>query len=124
MVKSKGEYLENELRVGANFLDEIGWHSLACNLRIASDIICNSKDAERCPQIGKTTQGRKGQKLPRINMAFSEENLKHIQIMGRVEGCSATEYVNRLITADRSEKIGTAKAFEALSALVSDKRRK
>lgn len=49
------------------------------------------------------TQGRKGQKLPRINMAFSPENLEHIQIMGRVTGCSATEYVNRLIAADREK---------------------
>ena len=65
--------------------------------------------------MSKTTQGRKGHKLPRINMAFSEENLKHIQIMGRVEGCSATEYVNRLIQADRVAKAATVKkALEVL----------
>ena len=32
--------------------------------------------AEQQTPVSKTTQGRKGQKLPRINMAFSEENLK------------------------------------------------
>lgn len=64
-------------------------------------------DAQEAPQystpISKTTQGRKGQKLPRINMAFSPENLEYLQLMARVRGCSATEYVNRLIAADREE---------------------
>ena len=54
--------------------------------------------------ISKRTQGKKGQKLPRINMAFSPENMAHIQLMGRVMGCSATEYVNRLIAADREAR--------------------
>ena len=53
--------------------------------------------------VSKSTQGKKGQKLPRINMAFSPENMAHIQLMGRIVGCSATEYVNRLIAADREK---------------------
>lgn len=64
---------------------------------------------EKAQQIGKTTQGRKGHHLPRINMAFSEDNLRHIRIMGRIEGCSATEYVNRLIMADRAKQAETLK---------------
>lgn len=54
--------------------------------------------------VSKSTQGKKGKKLPRINMAFSLENMSHIQIMARVMGCSATEYVNRLIAADREAR--------------------
>lgn len=47
------------------------------------------------------TQGRKGQKLPRINMAFSNDNLEYLQIISRIEGVSITQYVNNLIEADR-----------------------
>ena len=51
--------------------------------------------------IVQGTQGKKGQKLPRINMAFSLENLEYLQIISRVSGVSITEYVNRLVLADR-----------------------
>ena len=54
--------------------------------------------------VSKRTQGKKGEKLPRMNMAFAPENYDHIQIMGRITGCSATEYVNRLISADREAR--------------------
>lgn len=54
--------------------------------------------------VSKRTQGKKGEKLPRMNMAFSPENYDHIQLMGRLVGCSATEYVNRLIAADREAR--------------------
>lgn len=43
------------------------------------------------------TQGRKGQKLPRINMAFSVSNLEYLQLISRIKGVSMTEYVNQLI---------------------------
>ena len=70
----------------------------------AHDAPNTQEERETIDPISKTTQGKKGQKLPRINMAFSPENLEHIQIMGRVMGCSATEYVNRLIAADREQR--------------------
>ena len=52
----------------------------------------------------ETKLGKKGEKLPRMNMAFAPENYDHIQLMGRLMGCSATEYVNRLIAADREAR--------------------
>jgi hypothetical protein len=54
--------------------------------------------------VAHTTQGKKGQKLPRINMAFSPENLEYLQIISRVEGMSITEYVNTLIRTDSSSR--------------------
>ena len=60
------------------------------------------------------TQGKKGQKLPRINMAFSLDNLEYLQIISRVSGVSITEYVNRLVMTDRherAEELEQAKAF-------------
>jgi predicted DNA binding CopG/RHH family protein len=58
---------------------------------------------EKAPQKKHPT-GRKGQKLPRINMAFSHENLEYLQIMARIEGVSMTQYVNTLIEADRKKR--------------------
>ena len=54
--------------------------------------------------ISKTTQGKKGQKLPRINMAFSRENLEYLQIISRIENTSVTGYVNKLIAKDKSRR--------------------
>ena len=59
---------------------------------------------EKAPQKKHPTQGRKGQKLPRINMAFIHENLEYLQIMARIEGVSMTQYVNILIEADREKR--------------------
>lgn len=51
------------------------------------------------------TQGRKGQKLPRINMAFQKENLEYLQIISRIEGKSITDYVNKLVESDRIKNV-------------------
>lgn len=40
------------------------------------------------------TSGKKGLKLPRINLAFTPDNYEYIQIMSRVRGESMTEFVN------------------------------
>lgn len=40
------------------------------------------------------TSGRKGVKLPRINLAFAPDVYEYIQIMSRVRGESMTDFVN------------------------------
>lgn len=40
------------------------------------------------------TAGRKGVKLPRINLAFAPDVYEYIQIMSRVRGESMTNFVN------------------------------
>lgn len=40
------------------------------------------------------TSGRKGLKLPRINLAFAPDIYNYIQIMSRVRGESMTDFVN------------------------------
>ena len=60
------------------------------------------------------TQGKKGQKHPRINMAFPADHLDYLQVISRLEGCSITEYVNRLVAADlitRGEEVERFKAM-------------
>lgn len=44
-----------------------------------------------------STQGRKGQKLKRINMAFSDVNYEFITLQSRKMGVSATAFVNYII---------------------------
>lgn len=47
------------------------------------------------------TQGKKGHKAPRINMAFSPENHEWIKTRSRQLGISATEFVNTIIERER-----------------------
>lgn len=47
-------------------------------------------------EIG-TTQGKKGQKLKRINMAFSDVNHEYVTKESRRRGISATAFVNLII---------------------------
>lgn len=43
------------------------------------------------------TAGRKGVKLPRINMAFTPELYDYVRTMSRVSGITLTEFVNRVM---------------------------
>lgn len=54
-----------------------------------------------------STQGKKGQKLKRINMAFSDVNHTYITFESRRRGLSATAFVNLIIAEYRAgeEKI-------------------
>lgn len=49
------------------------------------------------------TQGRKGVKADRINMAFSSDNYQFIKIMARATGHTMTEFTNIVIAAYRNE---------------------
>lgn len=44
-----------------------------------------------------STQGRKGHKLKRINMAFSDVNHEYIKTESKRIGISATEFTNKII---------------------------
>lgn len=47
------------------------------------------------------TAGRKGAKLPRINMAFSKQNYDYINTMSKAAGLNLTEFVNKVMDAHR-----------------------
>lgn len=53
------------------------------------------------------TAGRKGVKLPRINLAFTPENFEYIKAMSRAAGLSQTEFINRVISAHKEEYLET-----------------
>ena len=57
--------------------------------------------AERASNL--KTQGRKGCKATRINMAFTPENHEYIKIMAKVTGKTMTEFANLAIERYRTE---------------------
>lgn len=57
--------------------------------------------AERAAEL--KTQGRKGCKAIRINMAFTPDNHEFIKIMAKASGKSMTEFTNLVIAAYRRE---------------------
>ena len=72
----------------------------------AMQFISNAQDTQEVHdtqevQEVRRTQGKKGQKLPRINMAFQTANLEYLQLISRIDGKSITEYVNNLVEQDR-----------------------
>lgn len=57
--------------------------------------------AERASNL--KTQGRKGCKATRINMAFTPENHQFIKTMARISGQTMTEFTNLVIERYRTE---------------------
>ena len=49
------------------------------------------------------TQGRKGCKATRINMAFTPDNHEYLKIMARISGKTMTEFANLVIERYREE---------------------
>ena len=56
---------------------------------------------ERAAQL--KTQGRKGCKAIRINMAFTPENHEFIKIMAKISGKTMTEFANLVVERYRTE---------------------
>lgn len=61
------------------------------------------------------TQGRKGEQLPRINLSCSTENYDFIRIVARINGLSATRFVNRIVTEYR---LAHPELYEKAKALI------
>lgn len=60
---------------------------------------------QEAQEIAETmhTTGKKGVKLPRINLAFSPSNYQYIEIMSRVRGENLTQFVNKIIQEHREQ---------------------
>lgn len=58
---------------------------------------------EQQAQDALNTQGRKGLKAARINMAFTPENYDYIRVMSGMRGNSMTDFVNYVIAEHRRE---------------------
>lgn len=63
------------------------------------------------------TQGRKGCKATRINMAFTTPNHDFIKTMARISGKTMTEYTNLVIDRYRAEH---PELYDKAKALIAD----
>ena len=80
------------------------------------------------------TQGRKGCKATRINMAFTPANHEFIKVMARATGHTMTEFTNMVVAAYRNEhpeimaqannflKVVNSGAFSSLLSTDADKK--
>lgn len=64
-------------------------------------IATKQEQTQRAAQL--KTQGRKGCKATRINMAFTPDNHEFIKIMASITGHSMTEFANLVIERYREE---------------------
>lgn len=72
------------------------------------------EQAERAAEL--RTQGRKGCKATRINMAFTPENHEFIKIMSRIHGKTMTEFANLVIERYREEH---PKTYEEAKSIIA-----
>ncbi|MBD5162557.1 MAG: hypothetical protein HDT14_11225 [Oscillibacter sp.] len=80
-----------------------GFKNAAANAKpVYATVIGSTQEVQRPEAVPETvqTQGRKGAKLPRINMAFTPQNLEYLRIMAGLRGQSITKYVNALVEQD------------------------
>lgn len=78
-------------------------------------------DAEKQDAMGTlSTQGKKGMKAMRINMAFSPELHDYIKVMSNVKGQTITEFVNEILRQSLEQNRETyEKAQELIRGLRS-----
>ncbi len=82
----------------------------AQDVQIEQEVQGTQQSVRKTPK----TQGKKGQKLPRINMAFDEENIEYLRLISRIRGVSMTQYVNNLLNEDRKVNDNLLKKAEKL----------
>jgi len=61
------------------------------------------------------TQGKKGLKAGRINMAFTPSNMDFIRVMAAIQGMSMTQYVNAIIVQERERNGAAYKAAKQIT---------
>lgn len=65
----------------------------------------------------RNTQGKRGMKSDRMNMAFSHENFEYMRTMAGLHKMTMTKFVNKLIEEDRQRN---ADLYEKAKSLMSD----
>jgi len=68
-----------------------------------------ARSSESPPAAQAVSPGPRGHDHSRINLAFSPEDFQYLQAIARQDGLSITEYLNRLISADRKTRVDELK---------------
>lgn len=97
MAKNRGKeafFQDDSFNVEEREVQEVQEHST----RSTGSTRGNVQEVQEVQEIEfGSTQGRKGQKAPRINMAFHPEVHTWIKTRSKQLGISATEFVNRIL---------------------------
>lgn len=65
------------------------------------------------------TQGRKGVKLHRINMGFSDDNYEFLSIISKQKGLTMTRFLNCIVDEYRANHGATEEVLAQIKELVS-----
>ena len=79
------------------------------DLHFDNDTSLTARPPESQPAAQAVSPGSKGHDNSRINLAFSPEDFQYLQAIARQDGLSITEYLNRLISADRKTRVDELK---------------
>ena len=61
------------------------------------------------------TQGKKGAKAQRFNMAFTPSNLDFIRILSKLKGQTMTQFVNEIIDREREQNADIVEQLKAFT---------
>lgn len=61
--------------------------------------------------------GKRGEKLHRINMAFTKDNYEYMSLMASIRGENMTEFINTLLTLSRIENADIIEKAKEIKAL-------
>lgn len=100
------EPYEEDVYVSKKNIDDLPLmsHKEVDSLRSKFDSYLTNKASE--PKEIGSTQGKKGQKLKRINMAFSDLNYEFIKRESIRKGYTMTEFINHIIDSYKSSHNG------------------
>ena len=65
-------------------------------------------------QAEQQTQGKKGYKMHRINMAFTPDNIDFIRAISKLKGVTMTQYINELLDLEREKHTDLLKQIKSI----------
>lgn len=78
---------------------------------MANTKIYTEEEKQAYLKQGKSS-GRRGIKLPRINVAFTLDNYEYVQIMARATGQTMTAFINQVLDQHRAAHADTLERMQ------------
>ena len=78
---------------------------------MANTKIYTEEEKQAYLKQGKSS-GRRGIKLPRINLAFTSDNYEYVQTMARATGQTMTAFVNQVLDQHRAAHMDTLERMQ------------
>jgi hypothetical protein len=72
-------------------------------------------EKEQEARAALATQGKKGYKLQRINMAFTPDNIDYLRLVSKAKGLTMTQFVNEIIDRERERNSDILEQLKAVT---------